>query len=381
VKPHFDVIVLGLGGMGSAAAYELAKRGQRVLGLEQFHAVHANGSSHGLSRMTRQAYFEDPCYIPLLLRAYESWRELECASNQKLLTITGGIMLGQRHFETVDGTFRSARQYNLPHELLDAKQIRQRHPMFTPCADTVGVFENNAGYVVPDLALRANLDLATRAGATLQFGERALEWQPAAGGVLVKTTRGTYAAGQLVISAGPWVQPLVKELPVRVERKILFWFEPAGGIEPFQLGNFTVWGWEIEAGTFIYGFPATNDVPGGVKVAAHREPKFDACHPDTIDRQVHPEEIELMRQRLAPRIPALAGRCLATATCLYTHSPDEHFVLDRHPAHRQVLVVSPCSGHGFKFAPVIGEIVADLVTTGATRFNLDRFCLSRLAVG
>jgi len=376
----FDVIVLGLGGMGSAAAYHLAKCGQRVLGLEQFTPAHDKGSSHGLSRMIRQAYFEDPCYVPLLLRAYELWRELERASNQKLLTVTGGIMIGRRGCETVEGTYRSAQQYGLPHELLDAKQIRKRYPVFTPDDDTIGVYEANAGYVVPDLAVRASLDLATSAGATLQFGERALEWQPTASGVQVKTTHGTYEAGQLVISAGPWLQQFMPALPMRVERKILFWFEPTGGIEPFKLGKFTVWGWELEAGTYLYGFPATNDVPGGVKVATHREPKFVACHPDTIDRQVYPEEIELMRERLASRIPVLASRCLATATCLYTNSPDDHFVLDRHPQHKQVLVVSPCSGHGFKFTPVIGEVVAELVTNGRTRFDLGRFSLGRLAV-
>lgn len=381
MNQSFDVIVLGLGGMGGAAAYRLAARGQRVLGLEQFTPAHDRGSSHGKTRMIRQAYFEDPCYVPLLWRSYELWRELEQASGQSLLTVTGGLMMGRADSETVVGTHKSARQYDLPHEFLDAGQIRKRFPSFSPDADTAGVYETRAGFVWTEAAVRAHLDQATGAGATLHFDERAVEWQPTStGGVQVKTTRGVYEAGQLVITAGPWLGGLLADLklPLQVERKILFWFEPVGGIEPFTLGKFVVWGWELESGTFIYGFPATDGPTGGVKVAVHREPKVVGCHPDTIDRQVREEEIEWMRQRLATRLPALNGRCLATATCMYTNARDGHFVLDRHPQHRQVLIVSPCSGHGFKFCPVIGEVVADLVTTGATRHTLDLFRLSRL---
>jgi sarcosine oxidase len=372
---RFDVIVFGLGGMGSSAAHRLAERGQRVLGLERFAPGHDKGSSHGRTRMIRQAYFEDPCYVPLLWRAYELWRDLERAGGQTLLTVTGGIVLGLPDSEVVTGTLRSARQYDLPHEYLDAGQIRTRFPVLTPADDTVGVYEERAGFVAPDTAQTVMHGLATRAGAMLRFNERVVDWHATSGGgVRVTTISDTYEAGQLVIAAGPWIQ----DLPLQVERKVMFWFEPTCGLEPFALGKFVVWGWELEDGTFIYGFPATDGPAGGVKVAVHREIPVVSCNPDAIDRQVREEEIALMRKRLATRLPALNARCVATTTCMYTNAPDGHFILDRHPQQEQVLLVSACSGHGFKFAPIIGEVVADLVTTGSTRHDIDRFRLSRL---
>lgn len=370
----FDVIVLGLGGMGSSAAHRLAARGKRVLGLERFAPGHDKGSSHGRTRMIRQAYFEDPCYVPLLWRTYELWRDLERESGQSLLTVTGGIILGAPDSESVAGSLRSARQYELPHEVLDAGQIRKRFPPFTPTDDTVGVYETRAGFVAPDKAQKLMLDLAKQAGAELRFEEAAVDWQATgAGGVRVTTANGVYEAAQLVITAGPWVA----DLPVQVERKVVFWFEPASGLEAFAPGNFVVWGWELDDGTFIYGFPATDGPGGGVKVGVHREASVARCDPDTIDREVHEGEIGRMRQLLATRLPALNARCVATATCMYTNAPDGHFILDRHPRHDQVLVVSACSGHGYKFAPVIGEVVADLVATGSTRHDIARFRVAR----
>jgi len=381
MNPTFDVIVLGLGGMGSAAAWHLGRRGQRVLGLEQFTAAHDKGSSHGRTRIIRQAYFEDPCYVPLLRRAYELWEELENASGEKLLTVTGGLFMGRPECETVAGALQSVREHNLQHQFLEAEEIRKRWPAFTPPEDTVGVYEKVAGFVLPEKAVATHLQQAGQAGVPLRFDEKALEWHATAqGGVQVKTTRGIYEAAQLVITAGPWIGELLAELhlPLEVERKTLFWFEPTGGLERFAPANFPIWCWEMGGGLFLYGFPATDGPSGGVKVAAHREPKAIPCSPDAVDRQVSEAEIEVMRERLADRLPGLGGRCLATATCLYTNAPDGHFVLDRHPDHPQVLIVSPCSGHGFKFCPVIGEVVADLVNAGTTRHEVQPFRLARL---
>jgi sarcosine oxidase len=372
---RFDVIVLGLGGMGSSAIHRLAAHGERVLGLERFTPGHDRGSSHGKTRMIRQAYFEDPCYVPLLWRAYELWQQLERTSGQSLLTVTGGIILGRPDSETVTGVLRSARQFDLPHEYLEAAQVRKRFPVLRPGNDTVGVYEARAGFVRPDAAQKVMLELAARAGAELRFSERAVDWQVTdAGRVRVQTVSDAYEAEQLVITAGPWVTGL----PVKVERKVLFWFEPTHGLEPFAVGKFAVWGWELDDGSFIYGFPATDGPAGGVKVAAHSEPDAVNCDPDTIDRHVREEEIARMRQRLVAHVPALDGRCIATTTCMYTNAPDGHFILDRHPQLKQVLLVSACSGHGYKFAPVIGEIVSDLVATGSTRHDIGRFQLSRL---
>jgi sarcosine oxidase len=217
------------------AACHLAARGKRVLGLDQFSLPHEQGSSHGQSRVIRQAYFEDPAYVPLLLRTYELWRQLERDSDKQLLTITGGLMLGTASSAVVSGSLRSAREHGLAHELLDAKQIRSRFPLFAPESDTVALFEKSAGFVRPEEAVRAQLNLAAKSSTTLHFEEPVTRWEANRSGVRVTTSRGTYEAGQLVICAGPWLGKVAADLalPLQVERQVQFWFEPAGGIEPF----------------------------------------------------------------------------------------------------------------------------------------------------
>lgn len=343
----YDVVIIGLGGMGSAAAAHLAARGQRVLGLDQFTPPHDRGSSHGLTRVIRQSYFEHPSYVPLLLRAYELWREL----GPDQLTVTGGLMLGVPDGKIVTGCLRSARQFNLPHELLDAGQIRRRFPQFTPNDNEAAFYEANAGFVRPEAAVHAHLERAAKAGATLRFNEKVTD--------LTKLD-----AGQIVITAGPWVTEFVK-LPVRIERQVQFWFEPAG-----DLGRMPVWVWELEDGRHPYGLPVLD---GAGKAAFHDHSPALECQPDTTDRTVHDAEVETMRKCLRSRIPKLPGRLRDAKTCLYTTTADEHFIIDR--ISEKILVVSPCSGHGFKFCPVIGEIVADLVTTGHTRHDISLFRL------
>lgn len=378
----FDAIILGLGGMGSAAACHLAARGKRVLGLDQFTPPHDKGSSHGQSRVIRQAYYEDPAYVPLLLRAYELWRQLEHDSGKELLTLTGGLMLGSQYSAVVAGSQRSAKQHGLPHELLDAREIRNRFPQFNPGSDTIALYEKNAGCVRPEEAVRAHLDLAARRGAILQLETEVTNWAATHDCVRVTTKRGDYEAGQLVICAGPWAWKLLADLslPLRVERQVQIWFEPVGGIEPFLPDRFPIWIWETKEGTHPYGLPALDGAGGGVKVSLHHGGKNPPCTPDTIDRSVSGEEIALARRSVSALLPALNGPCLRAVTCLYTNTPDEHFLIDRHPAHPQVLIVSPCSGHGFKFCPVIGELVADLVEHEKTRHPIALFRLDRLKV-
>lgn len=376
----FDVIVLGLGGMGSAVAAQLASRGQRVLGLEQFTTPHEQGSSHGRSRVIRQAYFEDPAYVPLLLRTYELWRELEHTSGRTLLTITGGLMLGTADSTVVSGSHRSAKEHNLAHELLDSREIKRRFPLFNPEPDTVALYERNAGVVRPEEAVRAHLETATRHGAELRMEETVLAWETTDGGVRVKSVRGEYEAGQLVICAGPWAGPLLKNLglPFRVERQVQYWFEPLGDIGAFAPERFPVWIWQTTAGAHPYGLPALDGAAGGVKVSVHHGGQHRDCTADTVERAVSEAEINQVREHIAARVPALNGRCLRAAACLYTNLPDEHFLVDRHPQHDRVLIVSPCSGHGFKFCPVIGEIAADLVTQQRTRHPIGLFGIRRL---
>ena len=381
MNPVYDVIVLGLGGMGSAAAHHLAARSLRVLGLEQFHPAHDRGSSHGQSRVIRQAYYEAPAYVPLLLRTYDLWRQLERDSGKELLTITGALMLGTENSAVVRGSLRSAREHNLPHELLDASEIRKRFPQFALEPDTVALFEQQGGLVWPEAAIRTHLNLAAQRGATLHFEEEVTNWNASGNGVCVTTARGTYEAGQLVIAAGPWLGKVLAELklPLQVERQVQFWFEPAQGIEPFRPGRFPVWLWETQDGSHPYGLPAIDGANGGVKVSMHHGGRNPVCTPDTSDRTVSDEEIATARGCISARVPALKGRCVRAVTCMYTNTPDGHFLIDRHPSQPQVLIVSPCSGHGFKFCPVVGEIVADLVERGETRHNLEPFRLNRLA--
>jgi sarcosine oxidase len=367
----YDVIVIGLGGMGSAAAYHLAARGQRVLGLEKFTPAHDKGSSHGGSRIIRQSYFEDPAYVPLLLRAYELWDKLATDTRREVYRLTGGLFIGPEDCVTVAGSLRTSREWGLPHEVLDAAEIRSRFPNFTPRDDDIALYEEKTGFARPEMTVQAHLDLAEQAGATLAFGEEVLEWTDSPGGVTVRTARATYAAGQLVICPGAWAPQLLAEfgIPITVERQVLYWLDPVGGTAAFE--NQPIFIYENPHGEQIYGFPAIDGLYGGVKVAFFR--KGIVCTPDTIDRTVHDQEIADMRERVAELVPALDGPCLHAATCMYSNTPDEHFVIARHPDAANVTVACGFSGHGFKFVPVVGEILADLATTGATVHPISLF--------
>ncbi len=379
MKPTYDVIVLGLGGMGSAAAYHLAQRGQRVLGLERFAPAHAHGSSHGRSRVVRVAYFEDPAYVPLLLRAYELWRDAEKRLQRPLLTVTGGLMLGQEDGPLVAGSRRSAREHGLPHELLTTPELARRYPQLRLSPGTVALLDLQAGYVDPEASVKAHLQLAAAAGAELHFTEPALSFStdPCGDRVQVQTERGTYTAGRLVITAGPWAPQLLCELglPLRVERHVLYWFGTSRGLEAFSPAVFPVYIWERDDGVHFYGFPHQPGPPDGVKVAFFHVGR--PCAPETIDRVVHPEEIAAMQRCVREHIPGLDGPLVHAATCMYTCTPDGHFLIDHHPRYANVIIGSPCSGHGFKFVPVIGEILADLATDGTTRHPIALFGISR----
>ena len=381
----YDVIVIGLGGMGSAAAYRLAQRGRRVLGLDRHPPVHDQGSSHGRSRITRQAYFEDPAYVPLLLRAAELWPQIEADAGRKVVLWTGGLMVGRPDSRTVSGSLRSAQEWNLPHELLDAAQIRRRFPTMTPEPDEVALFERNAGLAIPEASVAAHLALAARTGADLHHEEPVTSWRTIrGGGVEVSTPTARYQAAQLAICPGPWAPELLADLgiPFGVERQVQYWFEPAREPARFRADRHPIYIWEAADGQQFYGFPSFDDPTGGpadgVKAAADgvKVAKFRsglACTPETIDRAVHPEETAALRAFVAPRMPDLPGTLLKTVTCMYTNTPDEHFVIARHPGHEQVVVACGFSGHGFKFVPVVGEIVADLVSEGTTAHPIGLF--------
>ena len=369
----YDVIVLGLGAMGSAAAQCLAERGKSVLGIEQFTAAHDRGSSHGGSRMIRQAYWESPAYVPLVLRSYELWERLERDAGQKLLTITGGLILGPAQSEMVANGIAAARQHGIPYTVLNPGEIRDRFPAITPLENDVAVYEERAGYLLPEECIRAQLKMAAQNGAELHFEEKAIGWTADAGRAEVTTSRAVYEAERLVIAAGPWVnEELGGLLPLKVTRQVMTWIEPRGGVEAFLPRHFPVFLCESPGdGRPGYGFPAIDGASGGVKAAIHGSDV--ECTPETVDRVIHEVDGADVIRNLKPRFPALDGEILRAKTCLYTMTPDEHFVIGIHPERAAVSMACGFSGHGFKFAPVVGEILADLAERGATRHPVELF--------
>ncbi|HEX6104458.1 MAG TPA: N-methyl-L-tryptophan oxidase [Gemmatimonadales bacterium] len=386
--PAFDTIVVGLGAMGSAAAWQLARRGRSVLGIDRWTPPHPHGSTHGETRITRQAIGEGEHYTPFALRSHELWREIEAATGDDLLTLTGGLIIsGPGADATVhvpgflETTVAAARRYGIAHEVLDAREIRRRFPAFAVRDEETGYYEPGAGFVRPERCVGAQLRLAERLGATLRFGERVLEVRPDGAGVLVRTDATRYLAERAVLTAGPWLPELLGPPLARhftVTRQVLYWFAPSGPVEPFLPERFPVFIWEpagLPEG--IYGFPAVDGAAGGVKVAsaAYGAP----TDPDSAMREVTAEEIARMYQTLvAPCFPGLGARCVKATTCLYTVTPDAGFVIDRHPEHDGIILVSPCSGHGFKHSAAVGEAVAEWVTEGRSRLDLTPFGLTRL---
>lgn len=356
--------------MGSATAHQLARRGRRVLGLDRWTPPHAFGSSHGQTRIIREAYFEDPRYVPLVQRAYEAWRELERDASCPLLLETGGLMIGPPDGVLVAGARRSADQHHLRHEMLTAAEIRARFPALAPDDDMVAVWEPRAGVLFPEACVAAQLAMARRHGATLQCDEPVLRWQPSGDGVRVVTARGAYEAASLVLTAGSWTRSLLPDLvlPLTVARQTLYWFTPQRNAGAFAPERCPIHLWEHARGRYIYGFP---DLGEGVKAARHHEGTI--ADPDTIDREVRAEEVDAMRAMVARYLPDAAGALRWAAVCMYTNTPDEHFLVAPHPTHAQVLIASPCSGHGFKFAPVVGEALADLATQGRSSIDLSLF--------
>ena len=375
----YDVIVLGPGAMGSAAAQRLAASGARVLGLEQYTAAHDRGSSHGGSRMIRFTLYREQAYVRLLARAHELWRRLERDSGADVLAITGGLAMGAPDHSVIAGGMRSAEEAGVAYEILDAAEIRRRFPPFAPEPGMIGVYEPSAGFLRPEAAVRAYLDQAAARGADLRFGEPALRWeaQPSGDGVRVVTQAGTYEASRLVLTPGPWAggEAASLDLPLTVARVVMFWFDPPGGTEPFVPDRFPVFVCLPEGGERFYGFPAHEGPRGGVKLAFSL--RMSPCTPDTIDPAVHEVEIALMKEHLARCVPALNGRCIAARTCMYTNTPDLHFVIGPHPAVPQCVVACGFSGHGFKFASVVGEILADLAMEGQTRHEIALFAPTR----
>ncbi len=357
----FDVLVVGLGAMGSATSYQLARRGLRVAGFDAHARGHALGSSHGRSRIIRKAYFEAPAYVPLVLRAYELWRQLEAESGQTLLTITGGLMVGGPETALVSGALASARQHGLAHEHLSAQAVNARFPAFDLPDNLEGVYEPEAGFLRPEDCVDVHLTLAAKRGAELHESEPVRSWSVDDAGVEVTTDQGRYVADRLVLTPGPWAPALLAglELPLTVQRIVNVHFQPRVADDRFAAGRCPVYLWEVPEGVY-YGFP---ELPGeGIKFGRH-----DAGTPtsaETIEREVAPAEVAALRTTLDRYLPGAGGSTLSTLTCMYTVTPDWHFVLDRYPGTERVVFGCGFSGHGFKFASAIGEALAELLVDG-----------------
>ena len=374
------VIVIGLGAMGSAAAQHLAERGCQVSGFDLFSPPHALGSSHGLTRIFRQAYFEDHRYVPLLMRAFELWRRLEVDSGVRVLHLPGALVVGPESGRLVRRSAESAVRFSLAHELLDSRELKRRYPLFNLRSDTHALLERDAGYLRLEECLEQQLRLAARAGAQLHTNEPVIDWHadPHSSSVTVRTAKGMYSAERLVITAGPWAPQALASLalPMRTTRQVLYWFSPKDSIEHYREDRLPVYLIEEEGNDLLlYGFPLTGPESEGVKVALHGS--AEVCTPETICREIRASDEQSIRARLVGTLPELAGRLLRAETCIYTMTPDENFLLGIHPHHPAVTIAAGFSGHGFKFAPVIGEIIADLVSLGSTTANIDMFSLGR----
>jgi sarcosine oxidase len=370
----FDVIVLGVGGMGSAACFELAKRGRRVLGIEQFSLLHALGSSHGQTRIIRSAYFEGPDYVPILRRAWERWYDLEQRVGRRLLTECGCLNLGPKDGEVVVGAGLAAERYSLNVDFLDERELRTRFPPFAMPEGYRGVFESKAGFLDVEDCVRAHIEAARERGATIVDQEPVQRWNAEGSGVVVETTRSTYRAANLVITAGSWAGPLLgpSGATLRVLRQTPHWFKTADD-SLFRRDRFPVFIAEMPEGYF-YGFPVIDS--HGLKVARHYgAPELLA--PDEVDRDTYPADETLIRDFLNHHLPAVNGPVVRAEVCLYTPTPDRHFLIDVHPAHPNVCFAAGFSGHGFKFASVVGEILADLVAEGRTKWPIELFRASR----
>lgn len=371
---RYDAIVLGAGGVGSAALYHLARRGVRAVGIDRFNPPHDRGSSHGQSRAIRQAYFEHPDYVPLLVEAYRLWRELEQRTGRRLLHQVGAVEIGPADGVVVPGVLRAAAEHQLPVEPLSAADIRSRWPGLRVEEPLVGVHEPTAGFLLVEDCVRAHLDAARDAGAELLVDTRVLDWSAEQAGVRVRTSAGEIEADRLIVAAGAWAGPLLADLKVRlaVRRKSLFWFA-AGSAEYDVAAGLPVYLFELPHGVF-YGFPKLDE--RGVKFAEHSGGRA-IDDPLMVDRSIDPDEERRLVAVLPRCLPGVSPRVTDHVVCLYTMSPDEHFIVDRHPAHANVVFAAGLSGHGFKFAPVLGQALADLALSGGSHLPIGFLSLGR----
>lgn len=371
---RYDVIVVGVGGMGSAACYHLAKRGLRVLGLEQFNIPHALGSSHGITRIIRLGYYEHPSYTPLLRRAFELWRDLQAKVDERLLYETGSIDAGASGELTFEGSLSACKLHNLPYEILNSAQVEKRFPAYKLPKEIMSVFQPDGGFLLPERCIVSHVTAAQDLGARIQAREEVLEWSVQPNGVRLLSDQGTYEAEQIIFTAGAWTGQLIKEMGMftKVERQVLGWFQPLQkGL--FNPEKFPVFNLQVPEGRY-YGLPEYS-VPG-FKLGRYHHLDEEIL-PQNLSQLCTKADQSALRDFVAKYFPMGNGPTMALAPCMFTNTLDEHFIIDEHPSHSQVLIMSPCSGHGFKFCSVMGEIAADLVQARKTQHDISLFRLKK----
>ncbi len=385
----YDLIVVGLGAAGAATAYQAAKRGASVLGIDQYSPPHALGSSHGDTRITRVAIGEGEQYVPLVRRSHQIWRDIEAATGEELLVVTGGLIISSPARKATthvpnffEKTLATARRFSIEHEMLDARDLRELFPQFNVSDNEVGYYEPGAGYVRPEACIRAQLTLAVEHGASLARNERVVDLAEEGGIVRVRTDATEYRAREVVVAAGAWLPEFLEPDLARhfaVTRQVLYWFEVEAPIADYEAPRFPIWIWELQDRSHvIYGFPAMDGAAGGIKIATERYGEITT--PARVDREVSEEEKRAMHRDLVlPYLPWVGARCIKAVSCLYTATPDFHFVIDRHPRLAHVILASPCSGHGFKHSAAVGEALAALALEGASPMDLAPFALARFS--
>lgn len=382
---NVDVIVIGLGAMGSAACYQLSKRGASVIGLDRYSPPHSLGSTHGDTRITRQAIGEGEHFVPFALRSYDIWRELESETGDDLLTVTGGLIMSSASEPSLHGnadflqtTIDAATKFGIKHRVLNASEIADEFPQFQLTGHERGYFEDAAGFLRPEACVAAQLNQAEKLGATIRRNERVLRVEKTNTGVRVTTDLGSYSAAKAIVSAGPWIHEFIEGVPANlfeIYRQVLYWFDVSNAYEKYALGSFPIFIWSIgrSPNDFFYGFPAIDGRDGGLKVATE---EFAATTtPDNAAREVSVDESSSMFDRyVSGKLRGVGDRCVKAVVCLYTVTPDSNFVVDW--LDENVLLASPCSGHGFKHSAAIGETLAELALTGRSTIDVRPFAIS-----
>jgi len=376
VRISSEIVVVGLGAMGAATAYQLSKRNVRVIGLEQFKIGHSRGSSHGESRIVRQACYEHPSYAPLSLRSYQLLDELETRTGRRHSVRCGGLMIGLPGSAPVTGSVETARIHKLSYELLESRDIRRRFPALNVADDHVAFFEAKAGAVFPEMMVQSWIRIAKAAGVEVCESHCVMAVEPHAGGVRVRGEGFVVDADQAIVTAGPWLDTLFPEMRsyLSIERIVQHWFKPKRPAL-FHPSAFPIFYWDRGAYQ-LYGFPSVDPAHQFVKVGLDNDRR--ACRPDSVDREITTEELIRLDVALGADIPALQGSYVRSEPCLWTVSQDRNLIVGRHPDHEQIIIAGGCSGRGFKFAPVVGEILAQLALTGSTQHDVTRFSPGRI---